>query len=56
VPITCDTNLLCAVDHLDQDALEQMSDNGLALLLGRGLGALECGQILLEFADRDEFG
>ena len=56
VPMACDTNLLCVVHHLDQDAFEQKSDDGLTLLLSGRLGTPERGQILREIADREKFG
>jgi hypothetical protein len=56
LPGTLDAHLLSSVNDLDQDPLEQEPDNGLALLLGRGLGVPECRQILCQALYRGKLG
>jgi hypothetical protein len=45
-PMTLDTNLFRGAEDLDQDPFDEQAHDGLALLLRRGFGAPERGQIL----------
>src|ERR1700751_1163288 len=48
MPMAFDPNLLGAVDDLDQDPLEQQTDDGLTLFAGSGLRVPQCGQVLCQ--------
>src|SRR5215475_11507814 len=52
MPMAFDPNLLGAVGDLDQDPLEQQTDDGLTLFAGRGLRVPQCRQVLCQVLHR----
>ena len=51
MPMAFQADLFARVDHGDDDPLQQEPDDRLALLLGRGLGSPEGGQIVGQILD-----